>query len=385
MNYQPDIFVRDLVTQTTELASVGPQGQQGDRESMRPSISADGRYVAFMSAATNWFPAQAGYGAGIFVRDRQLGKTLPATMLHSGQLAPGVCWDPSISADGRYVAYEGGSPLLVPGQPYTSLGFDVLRWDRVTGHTRNIAVSALGGPSNDASRKPVLSADGRFVAFQTLSTNLTVQPGIRPMVIWKDMETGATVVVNEDPQGGPANNWASDPAISGDGRVVAFHSKATDLAPGASGNVYHVYVRECDVATPATYCKPARPPGGCVAWMGFQGTPSASAGSGFDVRADGLLAQRRGMLFYGTGGSWGRPLAPGGYLCLQPPMRRLAQGSTGGASGCDGSLSRDFNAWITSGGDPSLVAGQSVYVQAWFRSTVSGSQLSDALAFLIGP
>jgi hypothetical protein len=119
--------------------------------------------------------------------------------------------------------------------------------------------------------------------------------------------------------------------------------------------------------------------------MGFQGTPSASVGSGFDVRADGLLAQRRGMLFYGRGGAWGGPFASGGYLCLQPPTGRLAQGSTGGTTGCDGSLTQDFNAWITSGADPSLVAGQAVYLQAWFRNAAGTGQLSDALAFLIGP
>jgi hypothetical protein len=306
-------------------------------------------------------------------------------MLRSGVLAPGTCSNPSISADGRYVAYEGGSALLVPGQPFSPFGTDILRWDRATGHTLNACISIQGGAQNHYSAKPGLSDNGRFLTFQTNADNLVVQPGKLPMVIWKDMETGATVVVNEDPQGGPANNWASDPAISGDGRVVAFHSKATDLAPGASGNVYHVYVRECDVASPATYCKPARPTGGCVAWMGFQGTPSASAGSGFDVRAESLLAQRRGMLFYGTGGTWGGPFASGGYLCLQPPMRRLVQGSTGGTTGCDGRLTLDFNAWIASGADPRLVAGQAVYVQAWFRDAVGASQLSDALAFQIGP
>ena len=363
---------------------MGSQGQAGDRESMRPSISADGRYVAFMSAATNWFPAQAGYGAGIFVRDRQLGKTLPATMLHSGHLAPGACWNPAISADGRYVAYEGGSALLVPGQPFSPFGTDILRWDRATGHTLNACISIQGGAQNHYSAKPGLSHDGRFLTFQTNADNLVVQPGKLPMVIWKDMETGATVVVNEDPQGGPANNWASDPAISGDGRAVAFHSKATDLAPGASGNVYHVYVRTCDVASPSTYCKPAKPPGGCVGRMSFQGAPSATAGSGFEVRAQGLEANRVGLLLYGRGGPWGQRVTPG-FLCVQAPIVRAHVAPSGGTSGCDGVLSMDFNAWIASGVAPARVAGQSADVQAWVRNSASGSQLSDALALQIGP
>ena len=167
--------------------------------------------------------------------------------------------------------------------------------------------------------------------------------------------------------------------------MVAFVSKATDLVPGASGNVYHVYVRACDVASPSTYCKPARPAGGCVASMAFQGAPSASSGLAFDVRAEHLDAQRMGVMFYGTAGPWGSLLGGSGLLCVRPPVTRALAGPTGGTTGCDGSLSLDFNAWIASGADPSLVAGQPVYVQGWLRNSAGQGQLSDAVAFLIGP
>jgi hypothetical protein len=222
------------------------------------------------------------------------------------------------------------------------------------------------------------------VTFETFATNLTVQRGYAPAVIWKDSLTGATVMVNEDPQGGPSNNWADDMTISGDGRVVAFRSSATDLVPGASGNVYHIYVRACDVASPSNYCKPAKPDGGCIATMAFQGVPSASAGSGFLVQATGLDAKKVGLLFYGTNGPWGARI-PGGFLCVKAPIVRPHVASSGGTAGCVGSLSFDFNAWIATGVDPLLVPGQAVCSQAWFRNSAGKGQLSDGLAFLIGP
>jgi Tol biopolymer transport system component len=380
-NGKSDVFVRDLVTQTTERVSVGPAGEQSARHSRQPSISADGRFVAFVSAAGNWFPSAPLYSSAVFVRDRQAGTTIPVTLLSSGVLSPGTCEDPSISSDGRYVAFSTNSRFLAPDQPFFA---DILRWDRLTGEIVNACVPVQGGRPDYPSNRPMLSADGRYLTFETLASNLTVQPGPPPMVIWKDMETGATVVVNEDPQGEPANNWGSQQAISGDGRSVAFVSKATNLVPGASGLVYHVYVRTCDVASPSTYCKPAKPPGGCVGRMSFQGAPSATAGSGFEVRAQGLEANRVGLLLYGRGGPWGQRVTPG-FLCVQAPIVRAHVAPSGGTSGCDGVLSMDFNAWIASGVDPALVAGQTAYVQAWFRNSASGSQLSDALAFQIGP
>ena len=383
-NHWIDVFVRDLLTQTTELVSVGPQGQQSDQESLWPSISGDGRFVSFVSAATNWFPVGPQWGSGqdsgVFIRDRQLSATVPVSILSTGIMAPGICQSPTISADGRYVAYKTNCRLLTPG--VFNYG-DLLRWDRTTGQTINVCYPSLG-LRRQPSFFPVLSADGRYVAFETLATNFTVQRSRPPMVIWRDLETLATVCANDDWQGGPANNWANNAAISGDGRVVAFVSKATDLVPGASGAVYHVYVRACDVASPATYCKPSKPAGGCVAGMTFQGSPSATAGSGFQVHAQGLDSQRVGLLFYGTNGPAGKWLAEG-YLCVKAPVVHAVVALSQGTTGCDGSLSMDFNAWIATGADPTLVAGQDVCAQAWFRNSAGAGQLSDAVAFLIGP
>jgi hypothetical protein len=173
-------------------------------------------------------------------------------------------------------------------------------------------------------------------------------------------------------------------ALSGDGRVSAFSSFAPNILPGASGSILHVYVRACDVASPSVYCKPKQPVGGCTAHMTFQGAPSATAGSGFLVSAGNVNAQTTGLILYSTSGTWGSTLTEG-FLCVRPPIKRMPAASSGGSTGCTGSLATDFNTWISSGADPQLVAGQAVCAQAWFRDLGGAGQLSDALAFLIAP
>jgi len=375
-----NVFVRDLATQTTECVSLGPQGQVADIGCAGCSISGDGRFVAFKSLATNWFPYSPKYASGVFVRDRRTSTTIPVTLLPTGELCPGAVEEPVISSDGRYVAFFTNSRFLTPDQPFFG---DVLRWDRLTGAFVNACVPMTGGKPNYPSRKPSLSADGRYLVFETYATNLTLQTSKMPVALWKDMETGASVVVNEAPDGGPADEPAYDPVISADGRAVAFESLATNLLPG-SGGLYHVYVRACDVASPSTYCKPAKPTGGCVGLLAFQGEPSATAGSGFDVRAGGVDANKLGLFFYGKAGPWGQPVTQG-FLCVQGAIVRALVSNSGGTSGCAGVLSMDMNAWIASGADPALVAGQTAYVQAWFRNALGSSQLTDALALLIGP
>jgi hypothetical protein len=118
--------------------------------------------------------------------------------------------------------------------------------------------------------------------------------------------------------------------------------------------------------------------------MTFQGAPSVSAGSGFLVQATGLDAKKVSLVFYGTNGPWGQQI-PDGFLRVKAPVVRPYVGSSSGTTGCTGNLSFDFNARIASDGDPTLVAGQAVCAQAWFRNATGTGQLSDAVAFLVGP
>jgi len=162
--------------------------------------------------------------------------------------------------------------------------------------------------------------------------------------------------------------------------------------PGSGGsvlsNAWPIDLGAC--TRPVTYCTAQVNSLGCASAVSSTGTPSASAGSGFVVRADRLKNQVPGLFFYGKSAPAAAPML-GGVLCVLPPLVRTAAQSAGGslppAVDCSGALVLDFNAWIQSGGDPGLIAGQEVFVQAWSRDPghPAGFNLSDALAFCVCP
>jgi hypothetical protein len=138
---------------------------------------------------------------------------------------------------------------------------------------------------------------------------------------------------------------------------------------------------------PQVYCTAKVNSLGCIPAIGWSGFPSATAGGGFTVAASNELAQKFGLLFYGTSGAQAQPFQ-GGFLCVQPPIQRTAvQGSGGAAGTCSGGYGFDFNAWIAGGSDPALVAGAKVWSQYWSRDPASPSttNLTDALEFTIAP
>jgi Tol biopolymer transport system component len=139
-----DVFVRDLVAGTTEIVSVDSSGVIGNSHSGAPSISADGRYVAFQSFATNLIPSDATLGNDVYLRDRVAGTTVQVNLTSSGvQTVTGTGTEPSISADGRYVAFTSGATDMVPGD--TNGRTDVFVRDLVAGTTERVSVSTGGG------------------------------------------------------------------------------------------------------------------------------------------------------------------------------------------------------------------------------------------------
>jgi Tol biopolymer transport system component len=224
-----DVFVRDRQLGTTERVSVGPDGAQaeGGFGSFSPSISAGGRFVAFESSATNLVPGDTNYASDVFVRDRQLGTTERVSVVTGGAQAEGGeffgSFSPSISADGRFVAFRSSATNLVPG--VTEPGTFVR--DRKTGTTE------LVGPGDEGS----ISADGRFVVFRSSATNLV--PGItEPGIFVRDRKIGMTEFV------GPGD----EASISADGRFVALrvtnNSSQTSNCPGLSGFKTCVFVHD---------------------------------------------------------------------------------------------------------------------------------------------
>jgi Tol biopolymer transport system component len=252
-NGATDIFVRDHVAGTTRRVSVSSTGGQANAGSALPSISADGRYVVFVSNATNLVSGDTNRVEDVFIRDRARARTrrlsIPSGV--GGQANDGSA-APEISADGRYVVFQSTATNLVTGDttggPFDD---DIFVRDRATATTRRISVSSTGAQANGASYGASISADGRFVAFQSLASNLVAGDTNRHTDIFvRDRATSTTRRVNVAAgSGAQANNGSGSAVISADGRYVAYTSYATNLVAGDTNGRYDVFLRDRATAT----------------------------------------------------------------------------------------------------------------------------------------
>jgi Tol biopolymer transport system component len=242
-NGKRDVFVHDLVTRTTSRVSVDSVERQANSPSFGPVISADGRYVAFESAATNLVPGDTNGLSDIFVRDLMAGTTTRVSVDSAGRQANGPSYRPAISADGRYIAFESAATGLVPGD--TNGLSDIFVRDLMTGKTTRVSVDSLGRQANGPSYSPAVSADGRFVAFESDASNLV--PGdsnLRRDVFVRDLMAGTTTRASVDSAGRQANGSSSGASISGDGRFVVFDSDAFNLVPNDTNGKRDVFVHD---------------------------------------------------------------------------------------------------------------------------------------------
>ncbi len=221
-----DLFVRDRRANRTTRISVRTGGAQANGPSDDAAISRDGRYVAFRSEASNLVPGDTNGQADVFLHDRLTHRTTRVSVPLSGQLQNPV-YDVTISADGRSVSFSSPAPNLVAGD--TNEATDVFVHDRRTGRTSRASVGAAGAQGNGYASGGALSADGRYVAFESTASNLV--PGDTNEtadVFVRDLRTGTTRLVKAGAGG------AADPTISADGRYVGFTSYAA-LSPGRPG------------------------------------------------------------------------------------------------------------------------------------------------------
>jgi Tol biopolymer transport system component len=225
-NNNRDVFVRDLQTKTTTLVSVSRAGtDSGNNRSENPVISADGRFVAFVSYASDLVAAvTAGPGPNVFVRDLQAGTTVLASVDQAGNAGRGL--GPVISADGRFVAFVG-----VLG----TANWQVFVRDLQMGTTSLVSVNRFGTGVGNAGSSPdsslAISANGRFVAFPSLSSDLVPTDTNNTVDVFvRDLQTGTTTLVSVNLAGiNGGDDQSIKPVITPDGRFVAFHSHANDL------------------------------------------------------------------------------------------------------------------------------------------------------------
>ncbi len=236
----------NICDETTSIhwASVNVEGSEGNGNSEQVSVSGDGRYVAFQSRATNLVTGDTNLGCDIFVHDVETGSTVTVSVSSSGEQGYGHSEYPSISADGRYVAFQSYASNLVSGD--TNNTCDVFVHDLQTGNTTRVNVDGAGNQANNISGHPSISADGRYVAFESIATNL-VSGGTSGIdhVYLRDLEAGTTTLVSAN--GAVAGNGPSQSAsISGDGTFVVFHSTATNLVNGDTNVWQDVFLYERD-------------------------------------------------------------------------------------------------------------------------------------------
>ncbi|MEP6986997.1 MAG: hypothetical protein ABI970_15435 [Chloroflexota bacterium] len=237
-NGHSDIFVHDRQTGQTEIVSVSSDGVQANATSLDSVISQDGWFVAFVSGASNLV---ANYTGGVFVRDRQTGQTEIVSVSSDGVQGGGI--NPSISGDGRFVTFETLSSSLVAND--TNGHSDIFVRDRQTHQTEIVSVASDGTQGNSTSADSAISADGRFVAFDSYATNLVSDDTHTHSDIFvHDRQTGQTEIVSVSSKGLPGDGNSVNPSMSADGRFVAFTSEANNLASNPANFDYDTFVHD---------------------------------------------------------------------------------------------------------------------------------------------
>jgi len=216
-----DIFVRDLLAGTLDLVSRSSDGSPGNWASEQPSISNDGRYVVFISKATNFDPRFV--VRHIYLHDRRTRRTIPISKAADGAPANGVSGNPSITGDGNYVVFYSWADNLVPDD--TNGQTDTFVYDVRLDVTERVSISSSGSQSDSASHPAwfhgSISGDGRFVAFVSSATNLVLgdTPGTRDAFL-HDRRTGETFRLSEGPDGVRFAGASRNAVISADGTVA---------------------------------------------------------------------------------------------------------------------------------------------------------------------
>ncbi|MCC6169305.1 MAG: PD40 domain-containing protein [Caldilineaceae bacterium] len=238
-NAVQDAFVYDDATKQLQRVSLSSDGTQANDRSgdtaaaARPALSGDGALVAFHSRAANLVADDTNGAADVFVRDRTTGITSRVSLGSDGTQADGDATNPALSADGRFVVFQSTATNLDPALPGPPDISQTYAHDRATGRTWLLSRSLDGAPGNGGSRAAALSGDGQWVAFVSDATNLA--PGDTNQtadIFLHHLTTGSTTRVSVASAGTQANRASDLPALSPDGRYVVFVSAATNLVSG---------------------------------------------------------------------------------------------------------------------------------------------------------
>jgi Tol biopolymer transport system component len=292
-NGAPDVFLRDRVSGATRLVSLNRSGGPANGPSFTPAISGDGRYVVFQSFASNLVSGDTNAAVDVFLRDTQTNTTELISLTNNGAQGSdphdygysslGVSDDgryvvfsyqdlpvsgnligqsavylrdrqakttrliatgeyPVISANGRFVVFSTPEGLLAEDQNYTN---DVYLFDQVAKTFERISLPAQGLPEPNAwiLSAPDVSADGRFVAYETTGAMLSQDSNDTSDIYLRDRQQKETLLLSSTPSGAPGSGESHNPAIDDAGRTVAFNSLASDLVSDDNNQRNDVFIR----------------------------------------------------------------------------------------------------------------------------------------------
>lgn len=234
------VFLADRQTGSIRRISQAPNGTPGIGNSSEPVISGDGRVVVFATAARNLLPGETTVPGGVFVWDRTTATLERANRPDPGQ-PEGTGTSPSVSRDGRRIVFATSIPLVAGD---TNNLQDIYLRDRDSGTLQVLSVTPTGASSSGSSITPMISADGLHVAFTSSSPDLVEDDtnGVTDVFV-RDLESGTTERVSVGKGGRQADGMSNEPRISSDGSRVAFQSNAGNLDPDATGGTTQVFLR----------------------------------------------------------------------------------------------------------------------------------------------
>lgn len=250
-NARVDVFVKDRIAGTTTRASVSSTWAEGNNWSNYPSITPDGRYVLFFSYASNLVTGDTNSNWDIFVRDMVANTTLKINVSTAWVYGNDASAWASISNDGRYVSFYSNATNLVPGD--TNAATDVFVRDTVAQTTTRISLGIAWVQGNGTSStfgfwtpmNPGMSSDGRYVYFYSSATNIAPWDtnGVIDLFV-RDTVTNTNIVVSSSSAWVLGNGLWLGAKISNDGRYVLFRSDATNLVPGDTNGQRDVFVKD---------------------------------------------------------------------------------------------------------------------------------------------
>jgi Tol biopolymer transport system component len=240
-NVTQDVFVRNKKAGKTSIVSIRSNGAQANGPSSTPDISESGRYVVFQSNATNLVANDGNGVTDIFIRDRNKDKTKRVSTRSNGGEANGPSLQPSISADGRYLAFASSASNLVSGD--SNGQFDVFVKNLKNGKVTRVSERSNGTQGNGTSSDPSISPDGRHVVFTAAATNLVPDDSNGAAdVFFHTRSSKKTIRVSVASNGAQGDGVSFIPTVS-NGKIVAFVSGATNLVPNDTNAAVDVFVR----------------------------------------------------------------------------------------------------------------------------------------------